>query len=117
MIKCIINWFLKGTKLMATIEDVQNRVQEITDFINLNANTLQEVNASLVATDLKLDEVLAFIQSLQVGSVVTQEQLDQLASNLQGIRDTAAQASASVEEARNRAQAVFAEADTLDGQP
>lgn len=85
----LINFLLKGTNIMATLADVNQAVSELT--------------AAVSATDLKLDEVLAFIQSLQVGQPVTQAQLDQLFADV-----TAAKVSA---------QAVLAEADTLDGTP
>lgn len=70
---------------MSTIEDVVADVTEL-------SNTLTQV-------DLKLDEIAAFIATLQAG-VVTQEQLDNLKSLTQSAKDSAA--------------AVLTEADQLD---
>lgn len=82
----LINWILKESKLMATIEEVQNNVIALSD--------------ALTSVDLKLDEVRAFIASLQAGQPVTQEQLDNLA--------------AAIASAKSTAQAVLSEADALD---
>lgn len=71
---------------MATIEEVKSAVTELT--------------STLEAVDLKLDEVKAFILALQAGSVVSQEQLDELA----GL----------VLSAKEKASAALAETDALD---
>ena len=60
---------------------------------------LENVNAGISALDAKLDEVKAFIDSLK-GSVVTQEQLDQVA--------------ALVESAKQATAKVLSETDALD---
>lgn len=61
---------------------------------------VQEVLVVLSAVDTKLDEVAAYIITLQAGAV-DQAQLDQLG--------------ALVDEAKGKATAVLGEADTLDG--
>lgn len=84
-------------------------------------NTIEEVNAVvlemkqnqlvtrdiLASVDAKLDEIRAFIQSLQVGSPVTQEQLDALFVAVDAAKGIAIS---------NRAtsEAVLAETDALD---
>lgn len=84
----LINYFLKETNLMATIQEVEQQVSDLT--------------ASLQAVDTKLDEIKTFIQGLQQGGqLVTQEQLDAL--------------SAKIEAAKGVAAANLAEADALDG--
>lgn len=52
--------------------------------------SLTEIVGSLTALDLKLDEVKAKIDGLQVGVPVTQEQIDALASALSDIKVQAA---------------------------
>lgn len=74
---------------MATIEEVNAKVLEL--------------NSVVAAIDLKLDDVRAFVAQLQAGSVVTQEQLDQLAAALDGVKASA--------------DSVLAEADSTDGTP
>lgn len=75
---------------MATIEEVQADVVELT--------------SAITSIDLKLDEVRNFIAGLQVGVPVTQEQLDGLA--------------AAIAAAKASSLAVLSEADALDaGQP
>lgn len=74
---------------MATLEEVQAEVSNLTQTIS--------------AIDTKLDEVRNFILSLQAGTVVTQEQLDALAASITAAKDAAG--------------AVLGEADTLDGTP
>lgn len=71
---------------MATFEEVTNEVATLT--------------STLGTIDTKLDEIRAFIISLQAGSVVTQEQLDTLA--------------AAITAAKNSAAAVLTETDALD---
>jgi hypothetical protein len=70
---------------MATLAEVQNTITELTTVIG--------------NIDTKLDEVRAFIATLQPG-VVTQAQLDELA-NMIGV-------------AKTSAESVLAEADALD---
>lgn len=71
---------------MATIEEVTQQVADLT--------------ATVTAVDLKLDEIRTFIQGLQAGVPVTQEQLDQLHTALDAVKTSA--------------QAVLTEADALD---
>lgn len=66
---------LIGTKIMATIEEV---TQQVADLI-----------ATVTAVDLKLDEIRTFIQGLQAGVPVTQEQLDQLHAALDAVKISA----------------------------
>ena len=86
LITRLINYLLKDTNLMATVEEVMADVTELT--------------STLSAVDLKLDEIAVFIANLQSGSVVTQEQLNALAA-----LTSAAKASAA---------AVLTETDNLD---
>jgi hypothetical protein len=86
MFTCILNSILKRTKLMATITEI--------------LVGLEGVNSGIAAIDAKLDEVKVFIDSLK-GSVVTQEQLDQIA--------------ALVDSAKQATDKVLSETDALDG--
>ncbi len=81
-----IDYLFKGTKIMATISEVQEQVATLT-------STISNI-------DTKLDEIRTFIQGLQGGSVVTQEQLDALSSAL--------------EAAKSSASSALSEADALD---
>ena len=74
----------------------------MTTIDEINAKVL-ELNTVVAAIDSKLDEVRAFVATLQGGSVVTQEQLDQLAAALDGVKASA--------------ESVLAEADSTDGTP
>lgn len=64
--------------------------------------SVTDLTSALTSIDSKLDEVRAFIGTLQAG-VVTQAQLDELASK--------------ISDAKNSATAVLAEADALDSEP
>lgn len=97
----LINFLLKGTKLMATIEEVTQTVTDMTAALNL-------ANTALDGLDSKLDEIKAFILSLQSGAgPVTQEQLDALAEMVTGAKDAATNAHV-------KAEAALTEADALD---
>lgn len=80
----LINYLLKGSNLMASIDEVIASVSEL--------------NGTLQSIDAKLDEVRTLIAALKEGSV-TQEQLDQLSSL--------------VESAKSEASQVFSESDEL----
>lgn len=71
---------------MATIEDVLSNVDGLAN--------------NLGALDAKLDEIKSFIASLQVGSVVTQEQLDSLNDVLSSLK--------------TKSEEVLSETDALD---
>lgn len=71
---------------MATLEEVTATVTSLTTTIG--------------AIDTKLDEIRTFIQGLQVGSPVTQEQFDALAAMVGAAKDSA--------------ESVLAETDALD---
>lgn len=68
--------FLDGEKLMASIQEVIDGVANIQNVIQ--------------AIDLKLDEVKARIDNLSAGSVVTQQQLDELAATIAAAKESAA---------------------------
>lgn len=90
LLTVIIDYFLKESEIMATLQEA--------------LDGLTDLQTAISGTDAKLDEVLAYIQSLQSGSqLVTQQQLDSLVAMIQA--------------AKVSAQAVLAEADTLDGTP
>lgn len=69
-------------------------VEELTAGIN-------ELNTTINAIDLKLDEVAAYIATLQANQPVSQAQLDELVALVNAVKTQAA--------------AVLAEADTQDG--
>lgn len=81
----LIDYLFQRSIILSTLEELTADITALTNTIG--------------AIDLKLDEVRAFIATLQPG-VVTQEQLDQLA--------------AMVGTAKTSAEAVLAEADALD---
>lgn len=85
---------------MATIGDVQ---QHVADVAQIQADT----SAVLASLDLKIDEIRAFIASLQVGVPVTQQQLDDLFTALDGIKNVALTN-------KQSAEAALAETDALD---
>lgn len=72
--RSIINRILKGTTLMANIEDIKENVVALTD-------TLHSINS-------KLDEIKAFISTLEAGEV-TQSELDELDLLVSGAKDEA----------------------------
>lgn len=80
----ILNYIFKESEIMAGIEEIKDSVGE--------------VSLTIDKIDLKLDEVKAYIDSLK-GSVVTQEQLDELA--------------ALVDSAKSQSVAVLGEAEGL----
>ena len=95
----LIDYILKDSNLMATITEVNATVAEIAEVQN-------QTGLVLASLDAKLDEVRAFIQSLQVGSPVTQEQL--VGTGLLYCAEGVAVASKATSEA------VLAETDALD---
>lgn len=74
IMRSIINRILKGTTLMANIEDIKENVVALTD-------TLHSINS-------KLDEIKAFISTLEAGEV-TQSELDELDLLVSGAKDEA----------------------------
>lgn len=85
---------------MATIEEVMAKVIA-------QGQAISGVNDTLGAVGLKLDEIRAFIQGLQAGSIVTQEQLDAVNASLDSV-------GAIVNESQQKVADVLAEADALD---
>lgn len=84
---------------MATAQEVLDGVAEIVTSGRASA-------AALATLDLKLDEVRAKIESLPSDSVITQEQLNDIAASLQSAKDVAT-------EIRNSSAAVLSEAEAL----
>lgn len=80
----IFNYILKESEIMVGIDEIKDSVGE--------------VSLTIDKIDVKLDEVKAYIDSLK-GSVVTQEQLDELA--------------ALVDSAKSQAVAVLSESEGL----
>lgn len=70
----IIDFIFKESKIMVAIEEVTAKVSELSLVVD--------------GIDVKLDEVKAYIDSLK-GSVVTQEQLDELAALVDGVSEQA----------------------------
>lgn len=97
----LIDYILKDTQIMSTIEEVNATVAELAE--------TQVVTQGLLATlDAKLDEIRAFIDGLQVGHPVTQEQLDALCVAIDAAKAVAVQNKVATE-------AALAETDALDG--
>ncbi len=99
----IVNFLLKGTQIMATMQDMTQVLQDLQAAVNAN-------NANWDSANLKLDEVLTYIQNLQVGAPLTQADFDALVASLTSIKDIAVVGI-------QKGQDVLAEADTLDGTP
>lgn len=85
---------------MATIMDLNTSVAEI-------AAAQTETAATLATLDAKLDEIRAFIQALQVGSPVTQQQLDDLFAAIEAAKVTTLAN-------KDAVAAALAETDALD---
>lgn len=85
---------------MATLEEV---TQGLTD---LTAAATEGV-ATLGLLDTKLDEIRTFIEGLQGGQLVTQEQLDAVFAQIDAAKTIVA-------EGRTKATAALEEADALD---
>lgn len=96
----LINFLLKDSNIMSTIQEVE---QLVTDM----SAGLTAANTTLDSLDLKLDEILAFIQGLGAGSVVTQQQLDNLFASVNS-------AKVMVDGVQAKTTAALAEADALD---
>lgn len=82
----LVNFFLKGTKLMTALEETQQGLTELSN--------------TIAAVDAKLDEVRTFIEGLLAGQGATPEQLQALLDMVNATKIHAA--------------AVLAEADELD---
>ncbi len=82
----VINYLLRETKIMTTIEEIQADAQETLDALTL--------------VDAKLDEVRNFIAGLEAGQPVPEE--------------TLAAIKATLGQAKEKAQSVLSEADALD---
>lgn len=79
------------------------------------ANTDLDVIAQIQEEqDLKLDEILAFIETLKAGQVMTQEQLDALGAMATEAKTNAETLRSKASEAQTKAEDILTEADALD---
>jgi hypothetical protein len=81
-VSSLIDCLLKGTKLMENF-----------DTLNAKADANEAI---LQGIDLKLDDVRAYIATIPVGSVMTQEQIDTIGAKLDAVN---AHAQADLDEA------------------
>lgn len=95
----LINYLLKGTNIMTTIEDILTSMGEVVP-------SLQTLSASIDSIDTKTDEIKAFIATLKAGAV-TQEQLDQLATLVASTKTATA-------DAQTKAEKALGDVDALD---
>lgn len=102
---------------MSTVQELFEKMTTMLAQATSIQNDLGAVNLNIQAADLKLDEVLVFIQGLQAGQLITQQQIEDLNAAGQAAIDALATATASAQSAVSGTQAVLSEADTLDGTP
>ena len=98
-IRAIVNYILKGTKLMEKVQDVLDRAADIKTLVESYAASISSIN-------LKLDEVKAKFDALVAGAVVSQPQLDEIGAILSDVKGIA-------ESAKSESEAVSLEAGDL----
>ena len=100
LITRLVNYLFKGSIMAITFEEVK----QIAIDVKATATELLDV---VNAEDLKLDEIRAFILTLQPGGVFTQAQLDELGGLLTEAKDI-------VTAGKTKATDNLAETDALD---
>lgn len=109
-----INFLLKGTTLMTTVEEMMQLQTEIIAALTEANTTLDEVGLIQEEQDLKLDEILDFILNLKAGQLITQEQLDALGAMATEAKTISETLHTKATEAHLKAQDLLGETDSLD---
>lgn len=98
----IVNYILKGTRIMTVVEDIQAKVAE--------ANSKLSTIAGLVDTmDTRLDDIRAKIEALMQNGGATAAELQSILDGVTGLSDTSAAI-------QTHAEAVVAEADDVNNE-
>ncbi len=115
LITRLVDYLLKGTIIMGYVEDITAKQAEQMVLIGEVSTGLAAVGTGIGGVDVKLDQILVLIQSLQAGADATQMQA--ILDGATAVKNALEPLKAATETLVTSTAAILAEADSMDGQP